>query len=77
MPEAYERLLLDCMSGDQTLFTRLDAVEVAWGLLMPVLEAWEESSEPPVEYPAGSVSFPEADALLETDGCRWHGLVEM
>jgi len=77
MPEAYQRLLLDCMSGDQTLFTRLDAVEVAWELLMPVLETWEKSSEAPMEYPAGSESFPQADALLEADGRTWHGLLEM
>lgn len=74
MPEAYERLLLDCMVGDQTLFTRFDAVEVAWRLLMPVLESWQRSKDKPFEYPAGSESFPQADALLETDGRRWHGL---
>ncbi len=74
MPEAYERLLLDGMVGDQTLFTRFDAVEVAWRLLMPVLETWERRKDKPFEYRAGSESFPEADALLEADGRRWYEL---
>ncbi len=72
MPEAYQRLLLDCMAGDQTLFTRFDGIEVSWRLLMPVLEAWECSPYRPYEYPAGSDSFPQADALLEADGRQWH-----
>jgi len=77
MPEAYQRLLLDCMAGDQTLFTRFDSVHVAWRLLTPLLKAWEKSPETPVEYPAGSESFPEADALVEADGRHWHGLLEV
>ena len=77
MPEAYQRLLLDCMAGDQTLFTRFDGIEITWKLLMPVLEAWERSDERPYEYPAGSESFPQADALLEADGRQWHGLLTM
>ncbi|MGE5294597.1 MAG: glucose-6-phosphate dehydrogenase [Solirubrobacterales bacterium] len=74
MPEAYQRLLLDCMAGDQTLFTRFDGIEVTWKLLMPALEAWQRSNGRPHEYPAGSESFPEADALIEADGRRWHPL---
>ncbi len=74
MPEAYERLLLDCMTGDQTLFTRFDGIEVTWRFLMPVLESWESGDERPHEYPAGSESFPQADALLEADGRTWHPL---
>jgi glucose-6-phosphate 1-dehydrogenase len=77
MPEAYQRLLLDCMAGDQTLFTRFDSVQVAWQLLTPVLKAWEKSPEGPAEYAAGSESFPEADALIEADGRHWHGLLEI
>ena len=77
MPEAYQRLLLDCMAGDQTLFTRFDSVRVAWQLLTPVLKEWEKSPEAPVEYPAGSESFPQADALVEADGRHWHGLLEV
>jgi glucose-6-phosphate 1-dehydrogenase len=71
MPEAYQRLLLDCMAGDQTLFNRYDSVEMAWQLLMPVLEKWEKEDSPPHEYPAGSESFPEADKLIESDGRKW------
>ena len=77
MPEAYQRLLLDCMAGDQTLFTRFDSVQVAWQLVMPVLKAWERGEDSPVEYPAGSESVAEADALLEADGRKWHSLLEM
>jgi len=74
MPEAYQRLLLDCMAGDQTLFTRFDSIKVSWQLLMPVLEAWQHSPAKLFEYPAGSESFPQADALIEADGRQWHEL---
>src|SRR5204863_851243 len=68
-PEAYERLLLDCMLGDSTLFTRSDEVEVAWGLLMPILQAWHET--PPADFPnyaAGSWGPDAAQTLIEEDG---------
>lgn len=71
MPEAYQRLLLDCMVGDQTLFTRQDDVEVSWGLLTPVLDAWEQSRAVPHIYPAGCESFARADRLIAADGRRW------
>jgi glucose-6-phosphate 1-dehydrogenase len=74
MPEAYQRLLLDCMVGDQTLFTRFDGVETSWRLLTPVLEAWEKDQSRPCEYAAGSDSFPEANALIESDGRKWRKL---
>ena len=74
MPQAYQRLLLDCMVGDQTLFTRYDAVEVSWQLLMPVLQAWQNDAVPLYEYPAGSQSFPQADELIERDGRAWRKL---
>jgi glucose-6-phosphate 1-dehydrogenase len=77
MPEAYQRLLLDCMAGDQTLFTRFDSVHVAWQLVTPALKAWEETPEAPAQYAAGSESFPEADTLAEIDGRHWHGLLEV
>jgi glucose-6-phosphate 1-dehydrogenase len=69
-PDAYQRVLLDSMSGDQTLFTRYDDVEVAWQLLTSVLQTWEQDSSP-YEYPAGSNSFPAADKLIESDGRQW------
>ena len=74
MPQAYERLLLDCMTGDQTLFTRQDSVSVAWQLLMPVLEAWQQEKQEPHIYPAGAESFAEADNLIESDGRKWRTL---
>ena len=74
MPEAYQRLLLDCMVGDQTLFTRQDDVEVAWRLLTPVLETWQNDEAAPYEYAAGSDSFAEADSLIESDGRKWRNI---
>ena len=71
MPEAYQRLLLDCMLGDQTLFNRYDSVETAWKLLTPILRAWENDDSDVDEYPAGSQSFPQADNLIESDGRKW------
>ncbi|GAB4369274.1 MAG: glucose-6-phosphate dehydrogenase [Deltaproteobacteria bacterium] len=75
-PEAYERLLLDCMLGDQTLFVRTDGMETSWSLLTPVLETWMDSSvdgrvAPLGSYTAGSWGPPEADTLLANDGRRW------
>lgn len=78
-PEAYERLLLDSMLGDQTLFVRFDFLDAAWSLLTPVLEAWEHTpdrpgSSPLTSYAAGSWGPTEADALLAHDGRRWREL---
>jgi len=75
LPEAYERLLLDCMLSDQTLFTRKDDIEISWRLLDPLLEVWEQQKAPPCIYPAGSDSFAEADMLIESDGRKWRRLV--
>ena len=72
VPDAYERLLLDCMQGDQTLFMRFDTLETTWQLLDPLLQAWEQSDEKLITYPAGCDSFPEADALLEAEGHDRH-----
>ena len=74
MPEAYQRLLLDCMQGDQTLFTRQDDVEVAWQLVTPVLSHWHERSDSPWTYSAGAASFPQSDALIQADGYQWRPL---
>ena len=73
-PEAYQRLLLDCMLGDQTLFTRTDDIEATWRLLTPILKVWQMDESEPCEYPAGSESFPEADKLIESDGRKWRTL---
>ncbi len=73
-PEAYERLILDAMRGDATLFTRDDEIEALWGIIDPILTAWQEDTSSPIpEYPAGSAGPTEADALLE-EGRRWRRL---
>ena len=76
MPEAYQRLLLDCMVGDQTLFTRQDDVEISWRLFTPILQAWEQDESAPYKYAAGSESFAEADRLIEADNRKWRKLLE-
>ena len=75
-PEAYERLLLDAMSGDATLFARRDEVEEAWAFIDPVEEAWYAPKDAPqlYFYPAGSWGPDEADALLARDGRTWRRL---
>jgi glucose-6-phosphate 1-dehydrogenase len=70
-PEAYERLLLDAMVGDPTLFIRTDEVEQSWRVVEPVLAAWEDPAVPVTTYRAGTWGPPEADALIEADGRRW------
>lgn len=70
--EAYERLLLDAMRGDATLFMRRDEVEEAWRCIDPVVQAWEASTEPIQLYDPGSTGPASADFLLGTDGFRWH-----
>jgi glucose-6-phosphate 1-dehydrogenase len=73
-PEAYERLILDAMRGDATLFTRGDEIEALWGIIDPILAAWHEDTTSPIpEYPAGSAGPPEADALL-VDDRKWRRL---
>ena len=75
LPDPYKRLLLDCMVGDQTLFTRQDDVEASWRLLTPVLQAWEADESSPYPYPAGRESFDQADRLIATDGRQWRNFV--
>jgi glucose-6-phosphate 1-dehydrogenase len=73
-PESYERLILDAMRGDATLFTRNDEIEALWGIVDPILTAWHEDAFSPIpQYRAGSAGPREADALLE-DGQRWRRL---
>jgi glucose-6-phosphate 1-dehydrogenase len=75
-PEAYERLLLDAMSGDATLFARRDEVEEAWAFVDPIERAWHAVKDaPPLEfYPAGAWGPEAADALLARDGRTWRRL---
>ncbi|HEY4027570.1 MAG TPA: glucose-6-phosphate dehydrogenase [Candidatus Dormibacteraeota bacterium] len=71
-PDAYERLLVDCMLGDPTLFTRSDEVEAAWELIDCIEEVWQQG-EPPLEtYAAGTWGPEGADRLIEKDGRKWH-----
>lgn len=72
---AYETLLVDCMLGDATLFTRSDAAEAAWRVVDPILEAWERAPAPRFpNYAAGSAGPAEADALIGGDGAAWRSL---
>jgi len=70
-PEAYERLLLDAIHGDATLYARGDWVEQAWALLQPVLEAWSRTPAALATYEAGSWGPLEADAFIARDGGGW------
>jgi len=72
-PEAYERLIMDAMRGDPTLFTRNDEVEEQWRIIDPILEAWETDETPLAEYPAGSHGPEEADTIL-APGHRWRAI---
>jgi glucose-6-phosphate 1-dehydrogenase len=74
-PEAYERLLLDVMAGDPTLFMRRDAVEAAWEFVMPILQEWERSRARFLpEYRAGTWGPLESDRLIEEDARQWRVL---
>jgi glucose-6-phosphate 1-dehydrogenase len=74
--DAYHRLLLDAMLGDQTLFTRADEVEEAWRVVTPALSAWEAPADPSTipQYEAGTWQPPEAELLMNRDGRHWRRL---
>jgi glucose-6-phosphate 1-dehydrogenase len=72
LPEAYERLLLDAMQGDASLFMRSDEIERAWEIIDPVVAATQRpDASPPQEYAVGSQGPPAADELLATEGKTW------
>jgi glucose-6-phosphate 1-dehydrogenase len=74
-PEAYERLLLDAMLGDPTLYTRTDEVESAWRFISQILDAWQlPGAPPPSTYEAGSWGPDAAEAMIDRDGARWRRL---
>jgi glucose-6-phosphate 1-dehydrogenase len=73
-PEAYERLLLDALLGDSTLFARWDEVERAWEVLEGTIEEWAADPAPLAAYEAGTWGPPEADALIARDGREWRRL---
>jgi len=70
-PEAYERLIFDTMSGDQTLFTRWDEVEHAWKIVDVISNAWKKNKKLPM-YKAGSWGPKESDLLLKKDNREWN-----
>jgi glucose-6-phosphate 1-dehydrogenase len=72
-PDAYERLLLDAMRGDATLFTRGDEVEAEWRLCDPILRVWREHRGPLARYPAGSQGPAEAESIMR-EGHAWRRL---
>ncbi len=74
-PEAYERLLLDCMLGDSTLFTRRDEVEASWALLTPIQQGWAAAEPLPFpNYEAGTWGPAAADTFIARDGRAWRRL---
>ncbi len=71
VPDAYERLIMDVIRGNQTLFMRGDEVEAAWAWTDPVIAAWDAREEKPISYEAGSTGPEEALILMHRDGRRW------
>ena len=73
-PEAYERLIIDAMRGEATLFTRNDEVDAQWSIIDPILQCWHKEKKPPLAtYAAGSQGPEEADDLLG-EGRTWRRL---
>ncbi|MFO0879897.1 MAG: glucose-6-phosphate dehydrogenase [Gemmataceae bacterium] len=74
-PEAYERLILDVMAGDATLFLRKDAVEAAWKFVMPIIDHWQMQRVRDLpEYQCGTWGPVEADRIIQPDGRQWRTL---
>lgn len=72
LPEAYERLLLDVINGDASLFTRADQTELSWELIDPILQVWQSPDAPPLSfYDPGDWGPIESNQLLDTAGHRW------
>ncbi len=71
-PEAYERLLMDVVRGNQTLFMRRDEVAAAWRYIDPILDKWKEGSDSPKPYQSGTWGPSSAIALIERDGRTWY-----
>ncbi len=70
-PEAYERLILDAIMGDHTLFARGDGVEASWEVVDPILARWSEADAPPETYTAGSWGPSGAEHLIGRTDDRW------
>ncbi|WP_417741301.1 glucose-6-phosphate dehydrogenase [Salipiger sp.] len=72
--DAYERLIMDVIRGNQTLFMRGDEVEAAWSWTDPLIEGWERRGDSPKPYDAGSAGPDDAAFLINRDGRRWRGI---
>lgn len=72
LPEAYERLLLDALNGDASLFVRSDGIEISWQIIDPIIQGWQSPESPPlVTYPRGSWGPEAAEQLLARHGHHW------
>lgn len=72
LPDAYQRLLLDALNGDASLFARSDEVELAWGIIDPILAAWESPAAPPLEfYPVGNWGPDQSNEWMEAQKRQW------
>jgi glucose-6-phosphate 1-dehydrogenase len=73
LPDAYERLILDALHGDASLFTRSDEIELAWSLVDPILQGWKTEHAPVLAfYESGTWGPGKADEFIESDGLKWH-----
>jgi glucose-6-phosphate 1-dehydrogenase len=77
LPEAYERLILDVIHGDPTLFTRSDVIDRAWEIMDPIIAATERPGWQPIEYPVGSWGPPQADDLVQTEHDHWQNPTDL
>jgi glucose-6-phosphate 1-dehydrogenase len=72
LPDAYERLILDALQGDASLFTRSDEIELAWRLVDPILQGWQGKHAPPLAFYESGTSGPsKADEFIRSDGRAW------
>ncbi|WP_170325096.1 glucose-6-phosphate dehydrogenase [Ruegeria arenilitoris] len=73
-PDAYERLVMDVIRGNQTLFMRGDEVEAAWAWTDPIIAGWQARGDVPKPYESGSTGPGDAELLMKRDGRRWQGI---
>jgi glucose-6-phosphate 1-dehydrogenase len=72
LPDAYQRLLLDALQGDASLFARSDEVELAWGIIDPILRAWASPAAPPLaEYRPGDWGPPSSTEWMRREEREW------
>ncbi len=70
-PEAYEKLLLDAISGDQILFARTDGIEASWNIITSILDGWKKAHVPLHIYEGGTMGPSAASSFIERDGRHW------